>query len=110
MENWYWYSWYKVTFGPKDLNLGGKARSLRRLFEQVFIAKHAPRDAAMFTNCDDNVEIYCYYFSPGAVAIAKRLIENHDGVTCLPPKRNEVALVVGHADSCERLLSECGSC
>jgi hypothetical protein len=102
-------SWYKVTLLPKDVGIGGKAKVLQDRFEALFMASSAPKDVAMFTNHDEDFAGYFYYFSPGAVTIAKDLIESYSGITCAPPVRDEVNLLVGHSGAREALLLERGN-
>jgi hypothetical protein len=62
-------SWYKVTLPSEECGTSGKAQGLQQAFGAIFLGSHAPQDAALFTNHDENFEeyfFYYFYFSPGA--------------------------------------------
>lgn len=100
-------SWYKVTMTDADIT-AHRYTKLQRDFEALFMAALGPRDAAMFSNSDPVLD-HQFYFSPGAVRIAKTLIEINGGVPCQSPSASEVDLLVGEADARRLLLGSQGS-
>jgi hypothetical protein len=89
--------WYKVTLPFEETGVYGRARSLQAAIEVLLMANKAPKDAAMFTNHDEDFVTCLFYFSPYAAIFAKSLIESYDGFNCARPKRAAVKLIVGHA-------------
>jgi hypothetical protein len=97
--------WYKVTLPAKEAGIGGKAVLLQQMFEKLFIAHQAPREAALFTDHDDTFENHFYYFTPVGADIAKIVVNAFDGTVCPAPRRHDrMTLLVGHADARKDLL------
>ena len=71
--------WYKVTVPSlADQN------TLRNDFTNLHMANGARKGAALlFDEPPPNTNVF--YFSPGAVAIAKDLIEGYNGIECPAP-------------------------
>jgi hypothetical protein len=101
--------WYKVTLPSSECGTSGKGEALRSAFESAFMANRSPKDAALFTNDSEDLKHCFYYFSPGAAAIAKALIETYKAVKCSAPVQGEVALLLGHADAPKTLLAKKGN-
>ena|ERR1700722_4706908 len=101
--------WYKVTLPYEQSVPNGEAIVLQKSFELMFMSNASPKDAAMFTNQDEDFVNCQYYFSPGTVAFFSATIERYGGAPCPPPKRAEVKLIVGHAGAREALLPETGN-
>ncbi len=99
-------AWYKVTLPFAEAGIAGKAMALQNAFGELLIASGGVRDAAMFSNRDENYEWCFYYFSPGAVRLAKPLIDAYGGVTCPAPKRGTVDLQAGDASAFDTLLAD----
>ncbi len=97
-------NWYKVTLAFADCGIGGKGQALQDAFAALFVANGGPVNAALFTNHDEDFQSCFYYFSSGAVQIAKHLIAQHAGVPCSAPTKDRVILVVGHAGIADTLL------
>jgi hypothetical protein len=96
--------WFKVTLPATECGIGGRA--LQNDFETLFTINDTPKDAALFGSKD--VEHCFFYFSPGAVAIARGLIQHFGGVPSPPPFEDKYTplLLVGHADALEMLWKE----
>jgi hypothetical protein len=95
--------WFKVTLPAGECDTGGRA--IRNDFETLFTINDTPKNAALFGSKD--VEHYCFYFSPGAVAIAGGLIQHFGGVPSHRLRTNtHLWLLVGHADALEMLSKE----
>lgn len=96
--------WFKVTLSAGECGTGGRA--LQNDFETLFTINGAPKEAALFGSKD--VEHCFFYFSPGAVAIGRGLIQHFGGIPC--PSLTEVEhtplLLVGHADALEMVSKE----
>jgi hypothetical protein len=93
-------SWYKATFSKGEH--ASKGGQLQTAFERLFLDAFAPRDAAMFTTEGPETpdrRPYSYFFSPGAVHVARTLIEAYGGRPCDAPPRKGLTLLVGHDDS-----------
>jgi hypothetical protein len=84
-------SWYKVTFSVDEM-ASGRHHGLCNGFSALFIAAGAPKNAGMFADAD--VMTNAYYFSPGAIAIAKPLIAIYAGVECEAPSKSAIKSVV----------------
>jgi hypothetical protein len=95
--------WLKVTLSASEC--ATKGRILQNDFENLFNINGAPKGVALFAS--KNFEQQFFYFSPGAVAIARGLIQHFGGTPSLPPTEDEYApfLLVGHPDAA-KLLSE----
>ena len=85
-------SWYRVTLSDKDVVVR-KHMELQKAFENVFLAHGWPKDAAMFSNVD--TLSHHFYFSPGAVEIAKNLIVHYSGTECAAPAMSDLVMLVG---------------
>ncbi len=85
-------SWYRVTLSDNDVVVR-KHMELQQAFETVFLANGWPKEAAMFANID--TLSHHFYFSPGAVRIAKELITAYSGTECSPPSVLDLAMLVG---------------
>ena len=85
--------------------VNGKHMKLQDAFESLFLAAKGPRGAAMFAN-RDMVRGDWFFFSPGAMVIARALVLSHGGIECASPRRGEVSLLVGHEGSAEVPLAE----
>jgi hypothetical protein len=96
--------WYKVTLKYSDSVIGGKAWNLQDTFGKIFLLRGSPKDAALFTNHDEDFEDCFYYFSPAATRIAADLIQQYGGVPCEAPQREKAILLVGHAGARYALL------
>jgi hypothetical protein len=86
-------TWYKVTISKQEI-IEGKHLSLLQEFHALQMANHATKDAAMFTNPGHDFPRY-YFFSPGAVRIAQKLINTYGGVSCNAPLATDVNLTSG---------------
>ena len=85
-------SWYRVTLSDNDVVVR-KHIELQQAFENVFLANGWPKEAAMFSNVDSLA--HHFYFSPGAVRIAKDLIVRCGGSECPAPVQSDLAMLVG---------------
>jgi hypothetical protein len=94
--------WYQVTIPAAECGI--KAKRLQNDFEILFTINDTPNGAALFTRHDENAENQHFYFSPGAVAIARGLIQYFSGKPCGTPLAN-ATLLVGHAGERDVLLS-----
>ncbi|MGA9472150.1 MAG: hypothetical protein WBV36_06785 [Terriglobales bacterium] len=95
-------TWYKVTF-PYGQS-AAMANSLQLAFEKIWMSEGAPRNAALFASHGSSHEDEFIYFSPAAVAIAKSVVDEFNGVSCSPPAHDGTILLIGHADAREFLL------
>ena len=95
MENW-----YKVTLPVNEAGPGGKMMRLQDEFREIFLHSGPERDAALFTDKNEDFTEHYFYFSPGAARIALQLIVQYGGVECShPTMTGTLRLVVGHADA-----------
>jgi hypothetical protein len=104
-------SWYKITFPYAECGVGGKGQRLQDAFTAILIAHGGkPWTAALFSQRSEDFEQMFYYFSPGAMQIARVLIESYKPVPCNQPPRpaieNHVSLSVGDARVFELLWPE----
>src|SRR6478609_7691352 len=100
--------WYRVTMPASDCTTHGKARTMQDAFYALFAMNGYPHKAALFVSRDNRFQNYHFYFSPGAVEIARALIEGYSAEPCLAPVREEYrpVLLVGDPDARETLLPE----
>jgi hypothetical protein len=85
--------WYRVTLSNSDV-VARKHMELQKAFETLFLANQWPRQAAMFANVDTLA--HHFYFSPGAVEIARELIARYAGTECAKPEVSDLVLLVGN--------------
>jgi hypothetical protein len=95
--------WYQVTIPAAEC--GTRAKLLQNDFETLFTINDTPNGAALFTSRDENAENQHFYFSPGAVAIARGLIQHFSGKPYGTPVAN-ATLLVGHAGERDVLSSD----
>lgn len=74
------------------------ADNIQDLFEDIFTAARAPRDAALFLrhNPAGGAD---YFVSPGATGIFRPVIEQFGGQPCPVPAAEGTLFLVGHADA-----------
>jgi hypothetical protein len=72
--------WYKVTIPAAERNTRGKI--LQNDFDTLFAINGRPKDAALFRYPEGVSDTHSFYFSPGAVAIARGLIQHFSGEPC----------------------------
>ena len=95
--------WYRVIIRAADC--GTKAAILQNDFETLYTINGAPNGAAMFSTGDEKSDASTFYFSPGAVAIARGLIQHFSGEPCsVPSDGDSPILLVGRAGEREALL------
>jgi hypothetical protein len=90
---------------------GTKGAILQNDFETLFTINGKPSGAALFTSPDEEDGSQSFYFSPGAVAIARGLIEHFSGQPSSPPAADmkNPKLLVGRSDERDVLLSAAGA-
>ena len=82
---------------PSECCRNGKADQLQAAFEVMFLARHSPREAALFEWHDETLQTNVFFFSPAAAELVKTLIEQFGGIECAPPVLSEwLVLLVGH--------------
>jgi hypothetical protein len=96
--------WYRVTVPAAQC--GTQAQILQNDFETLFTINGAPNGAALFTSHDAQCQNQFFYFSPGAVAIARGLIQHFAGQPCPPPVSDSenLKLLVGRTAERDVLL------
>ena len=90
-------SWQVVELSNENI-VGGEGFKIQEMFENLFMSAIAPKDAAMFGGTKTPSQ-NLYYFSPGCSAIADPLLISYSATLCQKPDKDQVALLVGHADS-----------
>jgi len=96
-------SWYRVSLSAAEC--GTKAAILRNDFETLYTINGTPNGAALFTSRDEESRTSHFYFSPGAVAIARGLIQHFSGEACSRPiHEDSPELLVGRNDERDVLL------
>ena len=96
--------WQKVVLNRKKV-VQGDLKGIQSQFEELFSKYQAPQGMALFSRSLSIGDIELY-FSPGSSEYALGLIDQYNGVECEKPDINDLALLVGHADSAQRLLGE----
>ena len=94
-------AWQKVTMTPEQVGYGEGAQ-LQDAFEKAFMAANAPAGVAMFGE-HKVTDSFSYYFSPAAVRLFSSMLDAFGASDTTPPSRDEVALLVGHADAWDML-------
>jgi hypothetical protein len=96
--------WHKITLPYADSGVAGKGQRLKEAFMSRLMASGGqPKDAAMFWQQSEDFKEMFYYFSPGAMRVARLLIEGHGAVPCPAPLRGTVNLAAGDAAAFELL-------
>jgi hypothetical protein len=99
--------WYKVALTQQQVGSFQHVK-LQNAFQVLLMANGGrPPDAALFTHIETTFPAE-YFFSPSAVGIAKNLIEQYLGTPCQKPNNDELALVVGTAQSRELIFGVSG--
>lgn len=100
--------WYRVIIRAAEC--GTKAAILQNDFETLYTINGAPNGAAMFSSEEQVSGNSLFYFSPGAVAIARGLIQHFSGEPCsVPSHADRPILLVGRAGEREVLLKSTDS-
>ena len=86
--------WYKVTLSREQIVAGEHMRMVEAC--RPFFMQHRRRGAAVFTKFLPEFPT-SYFFSPAAVLIAKKVIDDYAGTECPAPMRDELALTFGDA-------------
>jgi hypothetical protein len=100
--------WYRVSIAAAEC--GTKAAILQNDFETLYSINGAPNGAALFRSEKQESENSIFYFSPGAVAIARGLIQHFSGEPCeAPSNADNPTLLVGHTGEREVLIKSTDS-
>jgi len=98
-------SWYKITLSNEDL-AAGKHMKLQDEFEAIFVSLFASSeppssDFAMFGNRKFSRNNHNFFFSEKAMSspLLQLLMRAYSGVPCERPMKDDVSLLVGHANS-----------
>jgi hypothetical protein len=94
--------WYRVTLSNSDV-VARRHMELQKAFERLFLAHQWPSQAAMFASVDTLA--HHFYFSPGAVGIARDLIARYAGTECVRPEASDLVLLVGNPGWKEAIFS-----
>jgi len=83
----------------------GQVNDLFDDFEKLWMAKGAPRLAALFESRDSMKEGAAYYFSPDAGDLCKASIGSRPSVECAAPHADSVVPLISHAGIEDELLA-----
>ena len=97
-------TWYTARYPLSQTGVLGEAAKMQTEYTQIFVLSGSPKDALVLADLEPHDNYHHYYFSPGAMRIARQLILDHGGVPCSRPERKTIKLVVGDANSLDRLL------
>ena len=96
--------WSMVKMSDADISKK-QAFRLQAQFEAVFTTALSPKDAAMFGNLHPVRDNHLFYFSPKATEIFSTLLSAFSPIDCSAPKKESVALLVGHDGARDAMLS-----
>ena len=96
-------SWYRITLSPDATDADREA--LEDEFTDLFASARTRVNAVLYSNLHDE---NCYYFSPRAAAIARKIIARYSGTVCDRPFSTDVDIVVGNDDESRALLRRDG--
>ena len=96
-------SWYKATLSSDATDSDREA--LEDEFVDLRASARTQVNAVLYSNRHDE---NCYYFSPRAAAIARKIIARYSGTVCARPLSTDVEIVVGDEDESRALLRRDG--
>lgn len=96
-------SWYRLAL-PSNATEDDRD-ALADEFAVLRASARTPVNAVLYCDRDDE---NCYYFSPRAAAIARKIIGRYSGTVCDRPLSTKVELVVGNEDESLALLRRDG--
>jgi hypothetical protein len=85
--------WYSISLSTVQV-AAGRIGTIQDAFAKIFIGLGAPRDAGMFGSLA--LGDHTLFFSPGAVRIAKPILDYYGAVECAAPLRSEVAILAAN--------------
>jgi hypothetical protein len=97
-------SWYRITLSPDATDADRQA--LEEEFTDLFTSARSRVNAVLYSNLHGDGN--CYYFSPRAAAIGRKIIARYSGTVCERPLSTDVDAVVGNDDESRALLRRDG--
>lgn len=91
-------AWRRVVIGPEAMQ---HYSALQRQFEEIFVARGGPLDAAVFVP-QTPTPGRTLLFTPAAARIAPSFLAALCATPCDPPSVGSVTLIFGHDDALER--------
>lgn len=98
-------NWKRITLTPDDIS-AGRHFQMQQAFSDRFIPLAIGRRAAVLLQREDSnrTGAYVYYLSPDAAEISEPILLAYRAEDCAAPKKEEVRLLVGHADWADHLV------
>jgi len=95
-------SWFKALLTYPQL-AGDEPQALRKKFSEIWSDSGSPKEMALFCETDTTDEGLSVYFSPGSLPAAESLISSYSGAPCEKPKKESLAMLVGHPGALDLL-------
>ncbi len=90
--------WFKALLTYHQL-AGEEPQALRKKFSEIWSDSDSPKEMALFCELDTSAEGLSVYFSPGCLPVAESLISSYSGSPCDRPKKEDIAMLVGHPNA-----------
>lgn len=94
--------WHKVSLTAEQI-VNGEGYKLERAFETIFTASGAPKDMALFSRRSSSGGVD-YYFSPDALQLSKKIVDEYRGVPCPKPSKDGIRFIIGHDSYREEVI------
>lgn len=95
--------WYKIELTEAQL-VDKKNLDIHDKFDKVWIANGCPESFCLFSDKDGGEFATTYYLSPDSADSMMRVIKEYKGEECSRPRKDEVAVQIGHANDENMLL------
>lgn len=96
--------WHSIYLSQVDIAAGNYHRICRE-FQKAFIAAGAPEEMALYVQTIPDNGSRTLYFSPGSAPYVRDLVQSYEGELTECPERDDVTLLFGVSNACEKLLS-----
>lgn len=88
-------TWMKISL-PRTGSEHIEWKRVQDSFEEIFMVRGAPTDAALFTDRSSTQPNVNLYFSPGSVSFCTVLLDLYRAEPCDRPAADSLSLLVGH--------------
>jgi len=96
-------TWYRIELTEAQL-VDNKNLDIHDKFDKVWLANGCPEGFCLFSDRDSDESATTYYLSPDSVESMMKVINEYNGEECSRPRKDEVAVQIGHANDENMLL------
>jgi hypothetical protein len=95
-------TWYKVPLTADQIGNDAMVE-IQKQFQSLFDSSGSPKEMALFCDKEPFGISISLYFSPTTLTALESLIKAYSGIPCEKPKKDSMALLVGHQNAWDLL-------